>query len=331
MPIRPAVLGISSFIENLIFTKLSQCYFSKRDYNFARSSYLTSMGQNLILMTSQRAIMSPEIPDFFQNRSPKFSETRATLLRKLRSTDANVSTAAYEDFSSCYWVPFYYFAKTSGYPADFCEEQTQEFMAEIREQGHIDNYDPAKSKLRNYLLGIFRNHLASAHGKGKTLKKGGHLTKTELSDAGDLPDANLSPDEAFRYGWALTLMRDAIKLANISADLLPYVLKSNTHSQLEGARQANVSHDTFRQRVSRATAAISKNLRILVKSTVCPESPEELDKELAVLYNDLRLLTSSVNEDLAELDPGKKPTGMDSATPKNPTAQNGATIVSKAI
>jgi RNA polymerase sigma-70 factor (ECF subfamily) len=109
-----------------------------------------------------------------------------------------------------YWQPLYVFGRRSGLSSADADDAVQEFCALVVRRETLQAADPARGRLRTFLLTAFRNHLRNAHRDRQRERRGGgteivHLDtdKTALESAlGD----TLSPDAAFERRWVLTLL-----------------------------------------------------------------------------------------------------------------------------
>ncbi len=68
--------------------------------------------------------------------------------------------------------PVYAFIRRSGKGPHDAEDLTQGFLARLLEKGILATVDPAKGKLRSFLLSCVRNFVADEHSRDMALKRG---------------------------------------------------------------------------------------------------------------------------------------------------------------
>lgn len=139
------------------------------------------------------------------------SPTRWSLVRR-----ASVGGDDLEEWISTYWYPLFTWARCQGWKPEDAADEVQDFLAKLCSGKLLAMADPARGKLRNWLLKSFQNHLVNSHERSRCLKRGGgrlHLsidlpaaeTIYQNGEAG-MPDA----ETAYHRAWALTLMEEAL-------------------------------------------------------------------------------------------------------------------------
>ena len=124
-----------------------------------------------------------------------------------------------------YWYPIYAFIRRSGKSPHDAEDLTQGFFARLVEKTVLAGADPAKGKLRTFLLACARHFLADEHDRARAQKRGAALLTSFDAIAAEEryaiePVDDLSPDRLFQRRWALTLLDQALQMltAEFSAD-----------------------------------------------------------------------------------------------------------------
>jgi DNA-directed RNA polymerase specialized sigma24 family protein len=139
-----------------------------------------------------------------------FPTTRWSLILAPDSPPEQAARAA-EEICRLYWMPVFHFIKGSGPRGkahEDAEDLTQGFFAALLRNGFLTNADPAKGRLRNYLLGAVKNHLLAANRAAHAMRRGGGVQPLPLDEAAEsvLTAEGLLPDEEFDRKWALCLL-----------------------------------------------------------------------------------------------------------------------------
>ena len=115
-----------------------------------------------------------------------------------------------------YWRPIQICVKKRGFDEHDAEDLTQEFLANIVQKGYFDRVDPAKGRLRSYLLTALNHYLANVWRSRNAQRRGhgaAHLSLDSEPEEGgpplDLPDLR-TPDEEFDREWALTVLDNVL-------------------------------------------------------------------------------------------------------------------------
>jgi RNA polymerase sigma-70 factor (ECF subfamily) len=139
------------------------------------------------------------------------SPTRWSLVRR-----ASAGGDDLEEWISTYWYPLFIWARHQGWKAHDAADEVQAFMAKLCAGNLLAMADPARGRLRNWLLKAFRNHLGHARESSQSLKRGGGCLHLSIdlataeaiyqNDEANIPDA----ETAYHRAWALTLMEEAL-------------------------------------------------------------------------------------------------------------------------
>ncbi len=150
-----------------------------------------------------------------------FQTTRWSVVRRALDggeCDAGPALAA---LCEAYWYPLYAFFRRSGKNAEDAEDLTQGFFLRFVEKRTLAGADPAKGKLRTFLLACAQNHLHDDHDRAMAEKRGaGRVMSIDAASAETRyaaePRDDLTPDRLFQRRWALTVLESS--LASLRAE-----------------------------------------------------------------------------------------------------------------
>lgn len=157
----------------------------------------------MIAQVSSR-VPSTDVPRIFPN-------TRWSVVLAARGQFSPESAAALEAICRTYWQPLYAYVRRCGQSPEDAQDLTQEFFSRLLEKHWLDSVDPAKGKLRTFLMVALKNFLGKEWRRASAQKRAGshsHATfDTAFAESRLAADtATLAPDEAFDRQWALTLL-----------------------------------------------------------------------------------------------------------------------------
>lgn len=146
-----------------------------------------------------------------------FATTRWSLVHEAVSGDDTEARLALGRLCEAYWYPIYAYIRRIGNARQDAEDLTQGFFASLIERHALGAADPARGKLRNFLLACVNNYLADEHDRAMTLKRGaGLVTNFDGVWAEDRygiePIDDLTPDRLFQRRWALTVLEYSLQL-----------------------------------------------------------------------------------------------------------------------
>lgn len=153
---------------------------------------------------------APSAPRFFQT-------TRWSVVRQAASSTDPAARQALATLCESYWYPVYAFIRRSGKGAHDAEDLTQGFFARLLEKGILATADPAKGKLRSFLLTCVRNFTADEHARDMAVKRGAGVIVSfspawaEESYTAE-PVDDLTPDRLFQRRWAFTVLDFSFQL-----------------------------------------------------------------------------------------------------------------------
>lgn len=146
-----------------------------------------------------------------------FQTTRWTIVRQAASSTDPAARQALATLCESYWYPVYAFIRRSGKGSHDAEDLTQGFFARLLEKGILATANPARGKLRSFLLSCVRNFVADEHDRDMALKRGAGVIVSfnpawaEESYAVE-PVDDLTPDRLFQRRWALTVLDFSFQL-----------------------------------------------------------------------------------------------------------------------
>ena len=202
-----------------------------------------------------------------------------------------------------YWYPVYAYLRCRGFSRPDAQDITQGFFLKLVTGGFIQNADPARGRLRSYLLGALGRHLADHLRHENAEKRGGRaiVLPLECQNSEERYERELiehrDPETIYLAAWARELIErvreklrehyERTRRSELFDALHPCLgMDEDTAPYLDLARQFNASETAMRLQVFRMRRRFGKMLREEVAQTV--ESPAELDEELNLLVKTLR-------------------------------------------
>lgn len=129
---------------------------------------------------------------------------------------ARGGAAELDEWVRACWYPLYVVARQKELSPEDAADTVQEFLGKVCARNLLGQVDPARGRLRSWLLAGFTNHLSTRRTRALRLKRGGgisHLSvdrhnfeKHYQSDMAAITDV----DRAYSRAWALTLMDEAL-------------------------------------------------------------------------------------------------------------------------
>lgn len=217
-------------------------------------------------------------------------------------SDTEACTAL-EELCRTYWEPLYAFVRCQGEPPEEAADLTQSYFTELLEKDFLASVDPAKGSFRSFLLASMKHFLSHERDRSRAQKRGGgaRLLSLDVEGAerryGVQPDGEMSPEEAFEYRWAVTMLNRALeRLRSDSAasgrgeqfEVLKRYLTSSTQQApyKEAASELGISEGAVKMAVTRLRARLGQCLRAEVADTVADDS--QIDAEVRQILEVLR-------------------------------------------
>lgn len=148
--------------------------------------------------------------------SHTFRTTQWSAVRLAVGADDAKARVALAELCGVYWYPLYAFIRRSGKSPHDAEDLTQGFFARLVEKGLLASADPAKGKLRTFLLACLQHYLLDEHDRTQAQKRGGGaLVNFDSASAEERyaaePVDEVSPDRLFQRRWALTILEQTLE------------------------------------------------------------------------------------------------------------------------
>jgi RNA polymerase sigma-70 factor (ECF subfamily) len=212
--------------------------------------------------------------------------------------DSPEAAKALEKLCRTYWPPLYAFARRDHLDEHSAQDAVQGFLARLLARRDIAGADPARGRFRAFLVGAFKNHLASLARRELAQKRGGGAPGISIEIAGaeglcapELVDT-LTPDRAFDRSWARTLMARALsrlraehatpQQAKLFSALEP-VLSGG--GRLEDTAALSAQLGTTPAALATAATRLRRRYRELIEDEVTRtlENPADLGSEMRAL------------------------------------------------
>jgi DNA-directed RNA polymerase specialized sigma24 family protein len=228
------------------------------------------------------------------SESAGFHTTRWTrvCLAKVASDDGRY---ALSELCEAYYNPVVAFLRCELRDAEAAREMSHAFFEQILGGGRIHTADPARGRFRSYLLGAVKHFLGHHREALSRMKRGGGMTPVPLDDeeVRSLPDAALSPDEAFERQWAVTVLERGMEAlrtecanegkTDLFERIKPLLTGSADHgAQASIAEACGMSVAALRMMLHR----LKKRLRECVKTEVAGtlDDPALVQEEMQALF-----------------------------------------------
>lgn len=131
--------------------------------------------------------------------------------------DEAKAAEALSQLCEAYWHPIYAYIRRSGIKPYDAEDLSQGFFCRLLANNSLASADPAKGKLRSFLLACLKNYLGDERDRSAAKKRGAALlvsfdaTLAEEYYREESAD-NLSPDLLFQRRWALSTLENSMNL-----------------------------------------------------------------------------------------------------------------------
>ena len=224
----------------------------------------------------------------------EFPETSWTILAVATMNGGVAERDALIQLCQDYWEPVSRVIAGRGAPSERVDDLTQEFFLQLMQNSFFKKADRGQGKFRSFILGSLRYFLADDARRSLSLKRGGHLQRTEMDDqvAADEVDA-----AQFDSAWAELLFDrvfDRVKKEVMAKrglgvwEMLKNFLPGNESqpSYVELGALMGFSEGGAKTEVFRVRERFRELLRGEVARTV--DAPHEIDEELAYLRSALQ-------------------------------------------
>lgn len=149
-----------------------------------------------------------------QSADRRFQATRWSVVLRARG-DGPIARKALEELCGSYWFPLYAWCRSRGYSSHDAEDLIQGFFHNIVRSQFFGTADPARGKLRTFLLTALQRHIRDEAEKASASKRGGGQVVSidpgtaEACYASSLLSGE-SPEQAYDRQWALTVLDHAL-------------------------------------------------------------------------------------------------------------------------
>ena len=118
-------------------------------------------------------------------RSDKFPATRWSAILAARSTDSRERARAWESIAAAYWKPIYKYLRIRWNKSnEDAKDLAQEFFSRLIAKDYLEDFDPAKARLRTFLRVCADRFVANQAKAAGRLKRGGNAQHVPLDFAG---------------------------------------------------------------------------------------------------------------------------------------------------
>ena len=135
-----------------------------------------------------------------------------------RDRSGGAGRLAADELCRAYWYPLYSFLRSSGYPEADAQDYVQTFLIRLLEEDWLDEADPSRGRLWNFLLKLLSRHIAARKVRDSAKKRGGGTVTVPIdwTSAEALYHEHglggVSPEDSFRRALAARLVADGIDL-----------------------------------------------------------------------------------------------------------------------
>lgn len=224
------------------------------------------------------------------------------MVLRARSDDDGEARKALDTLCRSYWPPIYsYIRRWSSSPQE-AEDLTQSYFLNLLGRGYLDRADPAKGKLRAFLLADVKLFLSNDRAKARSEKRGrgqmvvpidqGFAEEFYAHEPGD----TVTPEQLFDRRWALAVLASVMDAVAADYDSRG---KGAIFEALKQFISWNAGEETYTQvaaRLGKSESDIKINVHRLRK-----RYREILEKEVAQTVSspdeieaEIRYLASSV-------------------------------------
>ncbi len=237
--------------------------------------------------------------------SAAFRTTRWSMVARASEPTHPQTRTALAEICGDYWPPLYAFARRLGRSPQDAEDLTQSFFAFLIERNTLAAAEPARGKLRTFLLAAFQHHIADVAKREHALKRGGGTEALSIDTAAAEdwftcePAERETPETLYHRRWAMMLLEGA--LDDLEAErtaagqgaamqvLRPFLslTVSGAASYAEAAQQLGWTINAARVAVFRLRARYRELLLDRVAATLDDENSGTVEAEMRELLGAL--------------------------------------------
>ncbi|HWB02894.1 MAG TPA: sigma factor [Verrucomicrobiales bacterium] len=233
-----------------------------------------------------------------------FAPTRWSLIATLQSGETVRVQEALETLCHAYWYPLYAYIRRAGHSPEDAADLTQSFFAQLLEKDMLARADPARGRLRTFLLTALQHFLCDDWRKQQRLKRGGGVVLLSIDEPlaeslyASEPADPMTPEAFYHRCWALTLLDRT--LAGLEADyardgkaaifeaLKPALAdESGAPPSAEIGAALGMEPGAVRMAVLRLRRRYRERLLAEVATSMDAKSDAEVDEEIDALFRAL--------------------------------------------
>jgi len=228
-----------------------------------------------------------------------FVTTHWSLVLTAARQDTRSARKALEDLCRTYWLPLYTYVRRRGLSVEDAQDLTQAFFAKLLERQWLACAEEARGRFRTFLLTAMERFLANEWDKERALKRGGGMVKVPIQlDTAETrygvdPQDTRTPEQAFEYQWATTLLEQVLNRlerdyqqrgqGSFFAALKPTLVGERGDQPYAAlAVQLGMSESAVKVAVHRLRQRYRELLRAEVGQTLA--APEEIEAEMRYLF-----------------------------------------------
>lgn len=223
----------------------------------------------------------------------------------MASGDGPGHSAALRRLCEAYWYPIYAYVRRSGRSKEDAEDLTQGFFASFLSHNSLSKADRDRGRLRTFLLGSLKNHIANDVRRNTTQKRGGYgdpisLDALAAESRFEKEDASLSPDALFARRWALDLFSRVLDhlrsryeekgQADVFRAFSPHLMAVTDATMEATADELGITVSNAKVSLHRLRQRYRQALHDHLAATV--NDPAEVESELDALREALRATAS---------------------------------------
>lgn len=236
-----------------------------------------------------------------------FPATRWSIVADATATGDARASVALGELCGLYWYPLYSYARSRGLGPEDAEDATQGFFASILQDNLFAGADPAKGRLRSFLLKAFAHALTDAGRHAGRRKRGGgvEMVSFSLEDAEERFQTEQGAEEPvhqFESAWAGAVVEAALRQVErhytgagrgeLFQALRPCLGGApGAEAKIPPAASLGLSEAALRQAVSRLRDRFRDAVRAQIADTLREPTEEAISEELRSLRSVLAGMT----------------------------------------
>jgi len=144
-----------------------------------------------------------------------FPVTHLSLVRRVRSADAETRARAEDALAAVYWAPIYAHVRLSHrVELEDAEDLTQGFFVEALRRDLFGRYEPERARFRTYVRACVDAYVHNEAKAQRRLKRGGgaHVLSLDIAELEErlASDGHDDPDAVFHREWVRSVLVTAI-------------------------------------------------------------------------------------------------------------------------